>query len=90
MESDNPDIQWALELLKPDPSIQKSFLKKYQMYAVASILAPCAIAYANRARELPLLSRKFSFFYSYIYIYAKIFFGALGYLIFILFGVFSK
>ncbi|XP_033229807.1 uncharacterized protein LOC117181347 [Belonocnema kinseyi] len=57
MQSDNPDIQWALDLLKPDPLAQPSLISKYYHQIPCVVGAPVICGYVNHMRGLPVIAR---------------------------------
>lgn len=78
MQSDNPDIQWALDLLKPDPLVQPSLLAKYYHQIPCLVGAPAICGYVNHMRGLPILARKSSFSYFYIWFYMHLWYRGIN------------
>lgn len=61
MESDNPNIKWALDLLTYDPLYEPHFIAKYWLQIPSVFSGPAIASYINYTRGLKLYARKLLF-----------------------------
>ncbi|XP_043477569.1 uncharacterized protein LOC122508323 [Leptopilina heterotoma] len=59
MESDNPDIKWALDLLSFDPLYEPHLIAKYWMKIPPFVVGPGLACYINHTRGLKAFSRPY-------------------------------
>ena len=72
MESDNPNIQWALKLLTPDPTYEPNIFSKYFAQIPCLIIVPLTCRYINISKGRPGFSRELSIFICICNIYKQI------------------
>lgn len=58
MESDNPDIKWALDLLSYDPTYKPHLFKEHKKKIPSVLFGLIGGCYINHVRGLKLYSRK--------------------------------
>lgn len=55
----NPDIQWAIDLLTPDPNYEPNFISKWYHYIIIPPMAVGGVTYVNWFQRRPWYSGKF-------------------------------
>lgn len=59
--SDHPEIQWALDLLKPDPSQEPFVLQKYASEIICMGSGLATVCFQRWWNRRPILSGKYLF-----------------------------
>jgi len=56
--SEHPEVQWALDLLKPDPNYDSGVLKRYISEIVCISLSVTSVSFGNVLLRMPFYSGK--------------------------------